>query len=194
MNSLKRVEVIKKVFKWIGIVLLAVILIGGAGFVMWAETPSQPHQAALEAMKSDDSVSVTDTGKYITFEPAHGLAKRGFIFYPGGHVEYRAYAPILHQIAAQGIFVVLVPVRLNLAFFDVEAGAPAIKDFPQIKVWASGGHSLGGVAAALFAANHPEIRGVVFWASYPADDKLKNTGIKNFILRIFFGAVMIFLF
>ena len=168
----------KKMLKWIGIILLAAIVLGSAGFVLWAETPSQPRQAALDALKSDSQVTVTDTGKYITFEPASGSATTGFIFYPGGHVEYRAYAPILHQIAAQGIFVALVPVRLNLAFFDTEAGAPVIKDFPQIKVWATGGHSLGGVASALFAQNHPEIRGIIFWASYPADDKLKNSGIK----------------
>jgi dienelactone hydrolase len=168
----------KKALKWGGIVLLAIILISGAGFVIWAETPSQPHQAALDALKSDNQVIVTDRGKYIIFEPANGVAATGFIFYPGGHVEYRAYAPILHQIAARGVFVVLVPVKLNLAFFDVEAGAPALKDFPQIKVWVTGGHSLGGVASAMFAQNHPEIRGVVFWASYPADDKLKNSGIK----------------
>jgi dienelactone hydrolase len=168
----------KRALKWIGILFLAAILIGAAGFVFWAETPSQPQQAALEAMKSDDKVTVTDTGKYITFEPVHGSATNGFIFYPGGHVEYRAYAPILHQIAAQGILVVLVPVRLNQALFDIEAGAPVLKDFPQIKVWTTGGHSLGGVASALFAQNHPEIRGIVFWASYPADDKLKNANIK----------------
>jgi dienelactone hydrolase len=129
-------------------------------------------------LKSDDKVTVTDTGKYITFEPSQGSAITGLIFYPGGHVAYRSYAPILHKIAAQGVLVVLVPVRLNLAFFDIEAGAPVLKDFPQIKVWATGGHSLGGVASAYFAQNHPEIRGIVFWASYPADDKLKNADIK----------------
>jgi dienelactone hydrolase len=158
--------------------LLAVLLLGSAGFLIWAETPSQPREAAFAALKSDNQVTVTEAGKYITFEPAGGSATTGLIFYPGGHVDYRAYAPILHQIAAQGIFVALVPVRLNLAFFDLEAGAPALTDFPQIKAWATGGHSLGGVASALFAANHPEIRQVIFWASYPADDSLKNSGIK----------------
>jgi pimeloyl-ACP methyl ester carboxylesterase len=167
-----------KVFKWIGIIFLAVILIGGAGFVIWAETPSQPQDAALNALKSDNSVAVTDKGKYITFEPTNGASETGFIFYPGGHVDYRAYAPILHQIAAQGFLVVLVPVKLNLAFFDIEAGAPVMNDFPHIKLWVTGGHSLGGVAAALFAENHPEIRGIIFWASYPADDKLKNADVK----------------
>jgi hypothetical protein len=168
----------KKFLKITAITLLALLLLGAGGFVLWAETPSQPRQAALAALKSDDQVTITDTGKYITFAPASDSPTVGFIFYPGGHVAYRAYAPILHQIATQGILVILVPVKLNLAFFDIEAGAPVLKDFPNIKIWATGGHSLGGVASALFAANHPEIRGLVFWASYPADDKLKNSGIK----------------
>ena len=168
----------KKAIKWIGITLLGIILLGAAGFSIWAETPSQARQAALGALKSDDKVTITDQGKYITFEPAGTPATTGFIFYPGGHVDYRAYAPILHQIAARGVFIVLVPVRLNLAFFDIEAGAAALKDFPQIKTWVTGGHSLGGVASALFAENHPEIKGIIFWASYPADDKLKNSAIQ----------------
>jgi pimeloyl-ACP methyl ester carboxylesterase len=46
--------------------------------------------------------------------------------------------------------------------------------YPEIAHWFVGGHSLGGVAAASYAASHPEITGVVFWASYPADDSLKN--------------------
>ena len=170
----------KKILKWVGIILLGIVLLGSAGFLIWANTPSQPGQAAQAALKSDAQVTITDTGKYITFEPV-GAAQppsAGFIFYPGGHVDYRAYAPILHKIAAQGVFIVLVPVRLNLAFFDIEAGAQVLKDFPQIKTWVAGGHSLGGVASALFAENHPEIQGIVFWASYPADDKLRNSNIK----------------
>ena len=49
--------------------------------------------------------------------------------------------------------------------------------YPDIQNWFVGGHSLGGVAASSYAANHSEIRGVVFWASYPADDSLKVNNI-----------------
>ncbi len=168
----------KKILKWIGILLLILLIGASAGFVIWAETPSQAQAAALAALQSDQTVRVTDTGKYITFEPSNSSPNTGFIFYPGGHVDYRAYSPILKQIAAQGYLVVLVPVRLNLAFFDIDAGAPVFANFPQIKTWATGGHSLGGVASALFAPKHPEIKGVVFWASYPADDQLKKSGLK----------------
>ena len=168
----------KKILKIILIVLAASLLLGAAGFVIWAETPSQPQAAALAALKSDAQVTVTETDQYLTFAPAKGAATIGFIFYPGGRVDYRAYAPILHQIAAEGYLVALVPVRLNLAFFDLEAGAPVLRDFPQIQTWAVGGHSLGGVAASIFAPQAPEVKGLVFWASYPADDKLKNSSLK----------------
>ena len=168
----------KKVFLRILLGIVALIILSAVGFLIWAETPSQPGADALAALQSDRTVIVTDRGDYITFEPASQKPATGLIFYPGGHVDYRAYSPILHRIAERGFLVVLVHVRLNLAFFDIEAGSTALKDFPLIVHWITGGHSLGGVASAYFAQNHPEIKGIVFWASYPADDRLKNSGIK----------------
>jgi pimeloyl-ACP methyl ester carboxylesterase len=171
------------------LVLLLVSLLLLGGFVFWASMSAQPGQAALKALVSDETVTVTQSDSYIVFQPAThsadlsvqaGQAAQpaiGLIFYPGGRVDYRAYAPALRQIAAQGCLVVLVPVRLNLAFFDIDAGLSALRDFPQITTWAAGGHSLGGVAASIFAQNHPEVRGVVFWASYPADERFRATGL-----------------
>jgi pimeloyl-ACP methyl ester carboxylesterase len=149
-----------------------------AGFVGWAETPLGPAPEALSALRSDSQVTVT-SGSYVTFQPANGQAETGFIFYPGGRVDFRSYAAPLHQIAAQGYLVVLLPVRLNLAFFDVEAGATVFSDHPEISHWAVGGHSLGGVASALFAKEHlDQLDGIVFWASYPADESLLNSNLK----------------
>lgn len=166
----------KKNIQRAGLGLIALILIFAIGFIIWAENPAQPGVAALTALKSDGAVNVIDHGKYISFEPTGKRSTTAFLFYPGGHVDFRAYSPILRRIAQQGYLVILVRVNLNLAFFDIEAGAPAMKDFPQISTWVTGGHSLGGVASVYFAHNHPEIKGVVFWASYPADDRLKNSG------------------
>jgi len=180
----------KKILKIILFGLAAILLLAAAGFLVWAETPAQPGPAALAALESDGEVYVFDKGEYILFYPAVCQVQRpgvnlgasgsvhpvGFVFYPGGRVDYRAYAPALRKIAEQGFIVVLVPVRLNLAFFDLEAGAPALTEITEVEVWAVGGHSLGGVAASLFAQNHPEIRGLVYWASYPTDDSLKTSG------------------
>jgi len=73
---------------------------------------------------------------------------------------------------------VLLPVRLNLAFFDVNAADKPIVDFPQIEHWVVGGHSIGGVASALYASRKNNLEGIIFWASYPADDTLQNTNMK----------------
>lgn len=167
--------------KWLRLVLLgliALLIISAAGFLIWAETPSQPGADALAALASDSVVLVNDQGKYIAFEPIQQKSTTAFLFYPGGHVDFRAYSPILRRIVERGYLVVLLRVRLNLAFFDIQAGAPALEDYPQVTTWVTGGHSLGGVAAAYFAQRQPEIKGIVFWASYPANDRLKDAGIR----------------
>lgn len=168
----------KKGAKRILLGVIALLVVSVLVFVIWAETPSQPGEYALAALKSDGNVQVTDHGNYISFMPTRQQSDTAFLFYPGGHVNFEAYSPILRQVAEHGYPVILARVNLNLAFFDIEAGAPVLRDFPQVIHWVVGGHSLGGVASAIFAANHPEIEGVVFWASYPADDRLKNTDTK----------------
>ncbi len=168
-------KIIKRVF----LGLLVGVALMGIGFVVWAESPLKPTPEALSALESDSLVTVT-TGDYITFQPANLQPTTGFIFYPGGRVDYRAYAPVLRMIAEQGYFVALVPVSLNLAFFDINAAAPVLTQHPEIKHWAVSGHSLGGVAASVFAKDHlDQLDGLVFFASYPADDSLKNADIKT---------------
>ena len=167
-----------KILKRVLLGLLVVAVIGTLGFVAWAETPVPPANIALQALNSDAQVTVTQHNGFITFEPASQRTTTGFIFYPGGRVDYRAYAPVLRKIAEQGYFVALIKVRLNLAFFDVNAADKVIAAFPEIEHWGIGGHSLGGVAAALYTKDHLDtIRAIAFWASYPADDSLKNASL-----------------
>jgi pimeloyl-ACP methyl ester carboxylesterase len=116
--------------------------------------------------------------KYVVFQPAKKKLTTAFVFYPGGRVDYRSYAAPLHRIAAQGYLVILLPVRFNLALFDVNAADQAIAAHPEIRHWVVGGHSLGGTAAAAYAGGHQDLDGVVFWASYPAGDTLKNINMK----------------
>ena len=164
-----------KIFKRILLGLLIVLAVLVIGFVIWALNPLQPTADALAALESDSQVTVTETGDYVSFMPTDTTPTKAFVFYPGGRVDYRAYAAPLHQLAEQGYLAILLPVRLNLAFFDINAADRAIPDFPEIQDWAVGGHSLGGVAASLYAAKHEDLDGVVYWASYPADDKLKTS-------------------
>jgi pimeloyl-ACP methyl ester carboxylesterase len=85
---------------------------------------------------------------------------------------------VLRRIAARGYFVVLTPMPLNLALFNGNAADRVMAKYPEVEHWVIGGHSLGGVAAAGYAAGHPAIEGLVLWASYPANDALKDREIK----------------
>ncbi len=163
----------------IALFIVSLIIVAGAGFILWGETPSQPMPEALAAIKSDNQVMVT-SGKWLTFTPTAAQPTTGFIIYPGGHVDYRSYAPGAHQIAAQGYLVVIVRMPLNLAVLGVNLAQEVQAAYPQIRHWAIGGHSLGGAMAASYAKTYPgAVQGLVLWASYPASsDDLSLSGLN----------------
>jgi pimeloyl-ACP methyl ester carboxylesterase len=156
--------------------LLLVLL--AVGFVVWGETPARPMPDALAALNSDVQVSVT-SGDWLVFAPTTSEPTTGFIVYPGGRVDFRAYAPAAHQIAAQGYLVVIVRMPLNLAVFGASRASDVQTAYPQIRHWTIGGHSLGGSMAARFAKTHPDsVQGLALWASYPASsDDLSHSGL-----------------
>ncbi|MEJ5239809.1 MAG: alpha/beta fold hydrolase [Anaerolineales bacterium] len=168
----------KRILKYALFLLATIGALGIVGFVLWAETPLGPMPEALEALQSGDDVAVTVNG-WLVFEPQGKSPKTGFIFYPGGRVDARSYAPPAREIAAGGYLVVIVPMPLNLAVFGAERAAEVIAAYPQIRHWVIGGHSLGGAMAARFAALYPQqVDGVVLWASYPPDgNPLTNSGL-----------------
>lgn len=151
------------------IVITAALAILVVGFVAYSRIATAgPEQEALDALVSDDVVEV-QTGDWYVFEPAGSTPNTGLIFYPGGYVDPRAYAPPARDIAAAGYLVVIPTMPLNLAILGVNQAAEVIEAYPDIDQWAIGGHSLGGAMAAQFAAGNPEvIDGLALWASYPA--------------------------
>ena len=149
------------------IVVLVAILVVFSGFIIWAETPPSPMQQAYDALKSDTNVNVSQ-GQWLVFEPKATNYTTGFIFYPGGRVNYLSYAPYAHAIASQGYLVVIPQMPFNLAVFGVNIANDVIKSYPQISAWAIGGHSLGGSMATQFAYDNPSnIEGLVLLAAYP---------------------------
>lgn len=171
---MKRIT-LKQVLVFLSIALAAGVYI----FIAWASNPAPANDIALQALKSDEQVVVKEENGLITFQPANVQAVTGFVLYPGGRVDYRAYAPVLHQIAARGYFVALVPVPLNLSFFNTNAANQVMGLYPNIQYWAVGGHSLGGVTASSFvSSNLDRVDGLVLWASYPAGDALANAKLN----------------
>lgn len=162
-------------------VAAGVLFIGLAGFVAWGLTPLGPTNEALAAMESDAVVTVVNQGGFVTFTPAASTPVSGFILYPGGHVDYRSYAPVAREIASRGYLVSIVEMPLSLAVFGVNSADEVIAAYPDIYSWVIGGHSLGGSMAASYATKHPtEVQGLVFWASYPgSSDDLSSSGLKG---------------
>ncbi len=171
--------------KWILrilVVLLILVVAGAAGFALWGINGYGPLPEATAAMQSDKDVQVTDTSSLISFAPAAKAATTGYIFYPGARVLPAAYAPYMHDIARNGYAVFVVKMPVNFAIFGIYRAQDVIDANPTIKNWAIGGHSLGGSMAAIFAEK-PAIKGIVFWASYPANDLSRRTDLA--VMSIF---------
>jgi len=171
----------KKGLKFALIAVGVVVLLGIIGFITWGLTPLGPDDEALAAMESDELVSVQDNGNFIVFTPTAGTPITGYILYPGGHVDYRSYAPVAREIASRGYLVSVVEMPLSLAVFGVDRADDVIAAYPDIRYWVLGGHSLGGSMASSYAKNNPgTVQGLVLWASYPADsDDLSRTELKG---------------
>ena len=164
-----------RILKWALLILLAVIVVLLAGFTIWAYTPLGPMPEAIAALQSDAQVQV-ETSPWLTFTPAGTQPTTGFIFYPGGRVDPRSYAPPARALAEQGYLVTIAPMPFNLAVFKPAAADAVIAAHPEITQWAIGGHSLGGAMAANYVYTHPDaVQGLALWAGYPAG----NNGLAD---------------
>ena len=157
-------------------IVLAAILVCAAAFAVYVNIYYHVEPAAVQAMASAEAVSVYELRDGVTvFAPEEPLA--GFIFYPGGKVEYTAYAPLLRACAERQVLCVLVRMPCNLAVLNA-SGADGIQEqFPEIGRWYIGGHSLGGAMAASYATSHAgELDGLVLLAAYSTQN-LSNSGL-----------------
>ena len=153
--------------KWLpaalGVVIVAALLWG----LQWATYARPPLSDAIEALQSDELVQVTDE-PWLTFTPGGSPPTTGFVFYPGGRVDPRAYAPLMREIASSGYLVVVPRMPINMAVFNPNVAGEIMAHHPEIERWTIGGHSVGGAMAAQYASKHPEaIAGLAIWASYP---------------------------
>ena len=149
--------------KWIiPLVVLALLAAGAAAYV---GQYYHADEAALAAMASGGEVSVLRTDYGWLFDGPSD--ERAMIFYPGGKVEATAYAPLLRSLAGAGMDACLVEMPGRLAILGINR-AEAVMKAHDYREWVIGGHSLGGVCAAMFASSHGDaLTGLALLAAYP---------------------------
>ena len=166
----------KRKLKWI--VPLAALLILVVGSAVYVETYYHADSAAMAALASDDTVQITRTDYGWFFDgPSE---ENALIFYPGAKVEETAYAPLLHQLAAEGLDVCLVKMPFRLAILGMNRADSVVSAYDYAH-WYIGGHSLGGACSTSYAAAHgDDLEGVILLAAYPMkqlDDDLTTVFI-----------------
>ena len=174
MKSKKKSKLWKKIL----LILTAMILMYGIGFGIYIQDYYHADDLALEAAaQSQQGITVTTSSEgRIIFAPENPRA--GLIFYPGGKVQYEAYAPLMEACAKEGILCVLLHMPGNLAVLDVNAAEGIQEEYPDIENWYMAGHSLGGSMAASYISSHEEeYKGLILLAAYSTPD-LKGTDLK----------------
>ena len=151
------------------IAAIAVVLALVIGCGAYVSDYYRADEAAAAALAGSETVEVRQEAGLTVFAPAEPAA--GFIFYPGGKVEYTAYAPLMLALAERDVLCLLVEMPLNLAVLDVNAAEGLRERFPEVERWYIGGHSLGGAMAASYAEkNAHDFAGLVLLASYSTAD------------------------
>lgn len=183
MNQRKHKKILIGILAVLGIIIIL------CGLYLGKEYPAD--ESVHEALVSNETVLVEQQDKKIIFKPTIASDK-GFIFYPGGQVEYTAYAPLLHELAERGITSILIKMPFNLAVLDINAADGIIEAYPEIKHWYIGGHSLGGSMAASYVdKNRESFKGLVLLAAYSTADLTKSNlevvsiyGTEDYVLNM----------
>lgn len=159
---------------WILIIsVLSFILVLFSVFFGYVSFYNHATQNAIACMDDTSLSQIQDEKDYVSFVPKKDSLKsdKGFIFYPGGKVEYKSYAPFLRGLSDLGITSVLVKMPFNLAVFNINGADNKQNLFPEIKEWFIGGHSLGGAMASDYIYRHyDDYHGLILLGSYSTKD------------------------
>ena len=164
------------------LILIPLLLIAAVGAWAFLSGSYRADRTAVAALKDTSSdIEIRAREDRIDFVPRE--AQAGLIFYPGGKVEFGAYAPLMKACAERGILCVLLHMPGDLAVLDYNAADGVAAEYPEIERWYVGGHSLGGSIAATYAKKHAHaLTGLVMLAAYSTDDL---TGTELQVLSVY---------
>ena len=182
------------------LVAIAVMAIGGIAVNCYVGNYYRADSIAEAAIDSDREVSVTIEKKdkriqatqydlklknyTITFAPQDKeKATKALIFYPGGRVQYTAYAPLMHELAKNNFVCILVHMPGNLAVLDQNAADGIIEKYKEIYPSIQDVHGrplLRRSMAAEYVSKHvDEFDGLYLFAAYSTAD-LSDSDLRVF--------------
>ncbi len=155
--------------------LLILLVLSALVFVIYFQATHYPALPETSACWIDNPQAEVAQNR-VSFVPPEP-ASIGVIIYPGGNVDFLAYAPLAGRISASRYSVFVQKMPFDLAVFGIQRGLSIIQDHPEIEKWVIVGHSLGGAMAARFAQqNADRIQGLVLLAAY-ADVDLQGSSL-----------------
>ena len=169
----------KKLLRRVLVAALVVVAVTCAGFVAWASDYYHAGDAATSMVAAGTAgpgeAGVAESPSWIAVgDPG---SDTGLVLYPGAKVDPAAYVPLAAKLSERGVFVVIVKMPLNLAFFNIDAADSAMAEYPSVAHWWVSGHSLGGAMAASYAEGHADkLEGVALLAAY-GSESLASTGL-----------------
>ncbi len=138
--------------------------------------PCKTEAAASLALVSSEEITVKEINEGTAFIPQNPVA--GVIFYPGARVQAKAYAPLMKELAENGIVAIVLDIPFNLAFFDINAADGVKEQFPDVSSWYIGGHSLGASVSGMYLEKHiSDFDGIIMFAGFITND-LSKTDLK----------------
>ena len=159
----------RRIILWLVSVIVIIAVITGAGAIYVNDYYRADSNAITTFATSNTVFTETLDKRTVVYAPKK--AKTGFVFYPGGKVEYTAYEPLMKACADKGILCVLIEMPFNLAVLDMNAAEGIMSRYPEIENWYIGGHSLGGsMAASYLSKNVDEFEGLILLGSYSTAD------------------------
>jgi hypothetical protein len=165
------------------IAIISLVVLLGAAFFIYVSDYYRADDVAIAVMQNQATVRAQDN--LIILSPA-ASSDSALIFYPGAKVEYVAYLPILEKLTQRsGITCILVKMPFNMAIFNANAADEIVGQFPDIKNWYIGGHSMGGAMASEYASKHQDkvkgliLLGAYIYGDYPAENALTVYGTFN---------------
>jgi hypothetical protein len=177
---MKKHHILKKLFLTL-IILFIIIFIA---FNVYASGYYHAENCQEYLASSENVIVDYDSNNNIWFKPKNSK-QQAIVFYPGGLVEDKAYAPIMRKLADDGYTTVICSMPYNLAMLRSNAADKVIENEEyKDKTWYLAGHSLGGAfGARYYAKNSDKLYGLILFAAY-SDKDLTNITDAN-VLQIY---------